>query len=113
LISDGDDNASHITLTKAEDAAEEEGVAVFSLAEYSSEVTGAQILRQASHATGGTAVISDKLNLGVAPVINAVNGQLVLDFVPAQPADQKSHSVTIKEVQKNVTIYTPARVFLP
>jgi Mg-chelatase subunit ChlD len=57
LISDGLDNASHIQHTKAEEVAERERVAVFSLVIHSSATRrGEQILQEISRDTGGQSI---------------------------------------------------------
>jgi hypothetical protein len=100
LISDGEDNASHVPHTDAELAAEVEGVTVFSLVTrpslvesrgpLSAEGRGAQFLKELSRNTGGW----------------------TLSIVPSQSNDRKLHSLRIKSSQKGADLATPAYVFL-
>lgn len=113
VLSDGDDNYSHLTFSKAEEAAEREGVAIFSLSEFSPSTAGAAILKQASRDTGGRDIFVNKLSEGVAPLLAAIQGQQVLSIVPSQRADQKLHSLVVKTTEKGISISVPARIMLP
>src|ERR1039458_6037172 len=72
LITDGEDDASEINHSKAEEIAEGEGVAIFSLqAGVDGPMTRAEtlhsvrFLQEASHNTGGQAIRAEKLSDGV------------------------------------------------
>jgi VWFA-related protein len=114
LISDGEDNMSHVTHTHAEETAEKEGVAVFSLVARSSLAgpRGEHFLKEVSHDTGGQAISVKNLMDGVAPVLTAIENQWALSFVPAQSLDQKLHSLDIKTSQKDIRISAPAHIFV-
>jgi VWFA-related protein len=112
LISDGDDNSSQIRLEKAEETAEKEGVAIFSLEIVSTGGNGEHFLKEASHNTGGQTIIARKLEEGVAPLLNTIHGQWVLDVVPPQYPDQKRHSLAVKTSRKDVHLSAPANIFL-
>lgn len=114
LISDGEDNLSHVTHTHAEETAEKEGVAVFSLATRSSLAgpRGEHFLKEVSHETGGQAINVKNLTDGVAPLLTAIEDQWALSFVPAQSLDQKLHSLDIKTSQKDIRISAPAQIFV-
>jgi Ca-activated chloride channel family protein len=109
LISDGEDNQSHVTHTNAEETAEKEGVAVFSLVTWSdlSGSAGEHFLNEVSHDTGGRAIRAKNLTDGVAPLLAAIEDQWALSFVPAQSLDQKLHSLNVKTGQKDVRIFAP------
>jgi Ca-activated chloride channel family protein len=113
LLSDGDDNYSHITLAKADEAAEREGVAVFSLATSLSSSQGEAILKQASKDTGGRAVLVKQLLEGIAPLLAGIQGQSILSIVPSQAADQKLHSLMVRTTEKDLSVSVPARILLP
>jgi Ca-activated chloride channel homolog len=113
LLSDGDDNYSHLTFAKAEEAAEREGVAIFSLAESSSPSKGEASLKQASKDTGGREIVVNKLSEGIAPLLTAIQGQLVLSIAPSQAADQKLHSLAVKTTEKDISVSVPAHILLP
>jgi VWFA-related protein len=115
LISDGEDNQSHVNRTAAEETAEKEGVAVFSLITQSSLVgpRGEQFMKEVSQDTGGWAIADGrKPTDGVAPLLRAIEDQWVLSFVPAQSLDPKLHSLGIKTSQKDIHISAPAHIFL-
>ncbi len=115
LISDGEDNASHVDHTKAELAAEKEGVAVFSLITQSALAgpRGEHFLREISSDTGGRAVISKGLLDNVPILLAAINEQSALSLMPLQSPNQKMHALQVKSTNKDVEISAPAHVFLP
>jgi hypothetical protein len=112
LISDGEDNLSHVTSTNAEGAAEKEGIAVFSLAIRSSLAgpRGERFLKEVSHNTGGQAISVKKLTDGVGPLLTAIGDQFDVSFVPAQSLDQTTHLLEVKTSQKHVRIAAPAHI---
>jgi VWFA-related protein len=114
LISDGEDNMSHITPTAAEETAEKEGVAVFSLITQSSLAgpRGEHFMKKVSQNTGGWAFSVKNPVDGVAPLLTAINSQWALTFVPAQSLDQKLHSLGLKTSQKDVSFSAPAHIFI-
>jgi VWFA-related protein len=114
LISDGEDNQSHVTHTTAEETAEKEGVAVFSLITESSLAGphGEHFMKEVSQITGGRAISVKKPTDGVASLLAAIENQWTLTFVPAQSPDQKLHSLVIKSSQKDIRISAPAHVLL-
>ncbi len=110
LISDGEDNASRLPRTKAGTEAERQGIAVFSLSTLDSglRTRGEQFLEEISRTTGGRAILGKSLMKGVPEVLSAVEDQWILNFVPAQPPDQKLHSLQIKSKQRDADISAPA-----
>lgn len=112
LLSDGDDNQSKLTPSKAEEIAAEEGVAVFSLVTPQKNPKGGSLLRDAGIKTGGQVIVARKLEEGVTPLLNAINGQWALDLVSTQPSDHKSHSLTITDSQKQIQLNAPAHIML-
>jgi Ca-activated chloride channel homolog len=114
LISDGGDNQSHVTHAAAEETAEREGVAVFSLITESSLAgpQGEHFMKEVSQDTGGRAISVKNPTDGVAPLLTAIEDQWVLSFVPAQSLDQKLHSLGIKTSQKDIHISAPAHIFV-
>lgn len=112
LISDGEDNQSHVSRIAAEETAEREGVAVFSLITESSpaEPQGPHVMQEVSQDTGGRAISVNKLTDGVAPLLKAIEDQWALNFVPAQSIDQTLHALGIKTSQKDIHISAPAHI---
>jgi hypothetical protein len=113
LLSDGDDDYSHLTLAKADEAAEREGVAVFSLATSPLSSQGEASLKQASKDTGGRAFFVNQLSGGVEPLLAAIQGQSILNIVPSQAANQKLHSLVVRISEKDLSVSVPARILLP
>lgn len=115
LISDGDDNQSHVRPADAESAAEREGVAIFSLAIGSSTAgsRGEHFLKDASRKTGGEEVTGKNLTEEVQHLLTAIEEQWILSFVSAQAPDQKLHTLSIQSSQKNIRFSAPAHVVFP
>jgi hypothetical protein len=119
LIADGEDNASHVTPTRAEQAALEEGVSVFSLVirepfPISGPLPrrrGEEFLKEVSQKTGGFSTDKD-LKKAVLVSLTAVEAEWMVTFAPVQSADKTLHELTIKCTQKGVHIYAPDAVLL-
>jgi VWFA-related protein len=114
LISDGEDSQSHIPRTAAEETAEKEGVAVFSLITRSplAGPQGEHLMTEVSRDSGGWATSVGNPMDGVAPLLMAVENQWALSFAPVQSLNQKLHSLDIKTEQKDIRISAPARFFV-
>ena len=110
LISDGDDNESHLTAENAEEAAEEEGVAIFSLTDGTGEPRGKRVLMELSRKTGGQAIVAYNLGEGVTPLLAAINGQLALTLLPPEAAGRNPRSLVILSSEKDIRISAPSRV---
>lgn len=113
LISDGEDNSSDITHRKAEEAALEEGVSVFSLVTRSpyGESRGKDFLKEIGRRTGGFS--SDKdLKKDVSDSVEAIAAQWMITLAPTGQADQKLHSMQIRCRKKDIHIYAPTDVLL-
>jgi len=110
VLSDGDDNSSHVTPGKAEEAAETAGVAIFSLSAGTTGFAGEEFLKRASLDTGGQAFISKNLVQGTAALVDAINGQWALSLLPSQAPDQKLHSLTVKISKKDAHLSAPAKI---
>jgi len=120
VISDGDDNASHIGHADAELVAEQEGVPVFSLVIHSESAShgrfgsasrGRETLKEISRNTGGMA--ADNQMDGVPQLLHAIDAQIVLTVVPEQASDRNLHSLRVKAEQKDIEILVSTHVFLP
>jgi von Willebrand factor type A domain len=113
LVSDGDDNASHISRAKVEETAQREGVAVFSLVTgaYLTEPPGEQFLQEIGQTTGGQSIKGKNMTEDVTRLLNVIERQWALSLIPAQPLGQKSASLSVKSTQKDVRLSTPARIF--
>ena len=113
LISDGEDNQSHVTGEKATQAALEEGVSVFSVVTKGpmSGREGERVLEKISQRTGGVAISKD-LGQAIPASLAAVDAQWAVTVVPTQPADRKLHSMKIQYSQKDVRISAPSSLLL-
>jgi hypothetical protein len=112
LISDGDDNQSRMTPKEAIEAAEKEGVAIFSLATSSAQGPGERFLGDATRNTGGQESTAKNIEDGVKPLLSAINGQLAIDLASPVPPDQKLHSFVISTSNKNVQLSAPAKILI-
>ncbi len=112
LISDGEDNASHVPHDAVEETAEKEGVAVFSLIAESSGRQGQHFLKEVSQVTGGRAITVKDPTDAVAPLLTAIENQWSLSFVPAQPVHKKVHSLSVKTSQDDIRISAPGHIFV-
>lgn len=117
LISDGEDNASHIDHKKAEEAAQKQGVAIFPVlipSTFTGPVRrGPDRMNEFSRTTGGRSVTVEKIPDAVQSLLSAVDEQWVISFVPAQGGDQKLHTLQVKSEANNVKVSAPSQVFLP
>jgi VWFA-related protein len=113
LISDGEDNSSYVTHMKAEQAALEEGVSVFSVVTKGpmGGPHGEKFLNEISQRTGGLAT-DDDLKQAVPVSLAAIEAQWSVTVVPTRSADRKLHSMQIKCGQKDVRISAPSGLFL-
>jgi Mg-chelatase subunit ChlD len=113
LISDGEDNSSHVTHRKAEQAALEEGVSVFSIVTKGpmGGPQGEKFLKEVSQMTGGFATDKD-LKQAVSLSLGAINPQWVVTAVSTTSPDRNLHSMQIKSMQKDVRISAPSGVLL-
>jgi Mg-chelatase subunit ChlD len=113
LVSDGEDNSSHVTHKNAEQAALEEGVPVFSVVTKGpmGGPQGEKFLKEVSQMTGGFATDKD-LKRAVSLSLAAIEAQWVVTLVSTQSADRSLHSMQIKCTQKDVRISAPSGVLL-
>ena len=84
VLSDGDDNYSHMLASKMEETEQREGVPVFSLSVGSRQGLD-DVLKQIAKDTGGTAVLENKMADGVAALVAAVQSQSVLSIAAYFP----------------------------
>jgi len=113
LLSDGDDNQSHLQPAKAEEAANEQGVAIFSLTTESDATKGGHSLRELGNTTGGKVISARKLEDGVAALLSAIDEQWAVELAIPKNLDKNSHSLAIEDSQKGVRISAPVHILLP
>jgi len=118
LITDGLDDRSTMNEARAEEIAEDEGVAVFSLQVIGEGMNGAET-RRATHFlqkiasdTGGAFFHPKRPEQGVSLLLNAVHRQWALGVLPSQPPDQKQHSFAVKSAEKDVRVSAPVKISL-
>jgi len=112
LISDGDDNQSHVYSSEAEKLAIQEGVAIFSLNVNPGHGRGETFLIDVSNNTGGRAFVDGDWQDDITALLKAINSQWVLSLAPQQSPDQKFHPLHVQTKQPHVSISAPAKVFL-
>jgi len=112
VISDGGDNASHFSLDKAALAPQIAGVPVFAIQldnPTPSGDRGRHVLRQFAHTSGGYEISLDGPKEFLPDLLNAIDSQYLLTFVPAKPAhDGKLHPLSVKASMKGLEISAPA-----
>jgi hypothetical protein len=99
------------THTKAEQAALEEGVSVFStvIKDPMSGERGEKFLKEISRMTGGFS--TDKsLKQAVSMLLTAIKAQWVVTLHSTQSVDRNLHSMEVKCTQKDVRISAPSGV---
>lgn len=119
LITDGGDNQSHLTQKQAAEAAEREGIAVFSLDTSRGGVPTAQAkdanfeLNNMGRDTGGEVVIPRTVATAVTGLLDALEHQWELTIAaPALPSG-KLYALSVKTIQKHVQITAPEHITLP
>ena len=113
LLSDGDDNQSRTHPQDAEEKAERDGVSIFSLDTTFAHNRGEDMLKELATKTGGQAITDWKMEEGVKTLLEAINFQSVLTFVPTPASNHDLHSHSVKSLRKDIQISAPAQVALP
>lgn len=115
LLSDGDDNQSHVPPNQAYERAEKEGIAIFSLDSHASGGTnrGETFLKDAAGRTGGEEIIDKSLPDGTRRLLSAINQQWALTFAPTQGPNEKLRSFSLKSFQPGILFSAPAHVSAP
>ena len=111
LISDGGENSSNVTHMKAEQAALEEGVSVFSVVMKGGGPQDVKFLKEISQRTGGVATDED-LKQSVPFSLAAIQAQWSVTVAPARSGDRKLHSMEVRYAQKGVRVSAPDRLLL-
>jgi len=113
LLSDGEDDESHIRDDKVEEDAEREGISIYTMATARSEWHGANFLAESGLRTGGLAVLPHTVAGGVASLLAAIDGQWELraEATGAQP--QTLQSLKVETRQKGVHLSTPKKTLIP
>jgi hypothetical protein len=111
LLSDGDDDSSRLRAEKAEQTAEQEGVAIFTLKTPHGDRNGPKLLRQASEVTGGQMILAHGVVEGVEPLLKAIREQWSLELAPPQASEQKLHTLSISDSDQSVHLSVPAHIF--
>jgi len=96
---------------KAEEAAEAEGVSIFSFETGFPDRIQKYILKRFSQDTGGE-FISKKSPDGVKTLLAAIDRQWTVSLAPIQKPDRKLHSFAVKTSQKGVRISAPSQISL-
>lgn len=113
LISDGDDNQSHVYETSAIEQAEMEGISIFSLTTSNSSSRGWKTLDEVSRETGGKVVRFDGTKNGIGPLLAAIDGQWAMSINVAQAPDRKLHSFTVQSTKPGLSVTAPVQIPLP
>jgi len=113
LISDGEDNLSHVNHVRVEEDAIEEGISVFSIVTKGSfgGSRGEKFLDEISQRTGGFFTNKD-LKQAVRLTVEALEAQWAITLAPTQSADRKLHALQIKCTRRDIHISAPSAILL-
>lgn len=126
IMTDGDDNGSHIDLGAAIRQAQLADVAVYSVL-YTDESanypnvpglrpSGIAVMRQISHATGGRAFIvghGTPIAQIFAAIAEDLRSQYRFGFTPSGSKPGKFHTLELKPVEKSLTVQARAGYYAP
>jgi VWFA-related protein len=109
VITDGEDNQSHIAASDAAKTAQREGVPVFSLCLLSSSprATGGAVVKKLAHDTGGNAVVLDSPKEFLGKLLQPLVTQYFLIFAPP-PSKQNLTRLEIKSSDHSIEIAAPS-----
>jgi len=96
---------------KAYEAAEAEGVSIFSLETGSPNRLDKFALKEFSHDTGGE-FVEKKNSDGVNSLLAAIDRQVAVSLTRIQKPDGKLHLLTVKTSQRGIHISAPAEISL-
>lgn len=120
VITDGNDNRSHIASHQAQEAAESEGIAIFSLntsgrddARTIEQADDQQNLNEISRDTGGAMMRPLDVDAAVASLLLALHHQWELTIAAPAAHDGKLHPLTVHTSQKHVHLSAPVQIQLP
>jgi Ca-activated chloride channel family protein len=110
LLSEGDDNQSHITAEDAAKAAEAHGVAIFAGGVPSDRDRGGQILMLLSQKTGGRASLKGDMARAVPDLLAGIRDQWKLSISVVGAQDGALQALHVKTSQKGIQISAPADI---
>ena len=118
VVSDGSDNASHISLADTLTLLQRKGITVFCIdvpteARESEKARGLRTLRALSRETGGDVTSLDESGAFVSRLLNSVASQYVLSFPAAPENRHELHSLEVKSLLKNIKVSAPAHFLAP
>jgi VWFA-related protein len=114
VLSDGSDNASHISLADTLTLVQREGIPVFCIdvpteAKESEKTRGLHALRDLSRQTGGDLTTLDGSRAFISRLLNSVDCQYVLSFSTSPEGRHEIHSLEVKSLSKDLKVAAPAR----
>ena len=119
LLTDGEDDASHVTRSEAVAAAQEAGVVIFSLStgENQSEVRGTRVLQELSASTGGEFIdLQDRgVKKALAEVEEQLGGMYGVTFAPVTSGGtDHHHAFELKPLPgKKLKLRAPQEYYVP
>jgi VWFA-related protein len=118
VMSDGSDNASHITLADTLNLVQREGIPVFCIsvpteARASEKTRGLHTLRDLSRQTGGDLTTLDGSGAFISRLMNSIDCQFVLNFSTAPAGRNEIHSLEVKSLSKDIKVAAPAHFLAP
>jgi len=117
LITDGEDNQSHVTPSEAAKLAERAGVSIFALgfpSRYLSPIgqsggpSGVSVLKKFANDTGGNFVWLEKSTDFLEPLLQPLDSQYFLTFKSAPVPAGKTRDLDIKSADRSVKLFAPS-----
>ena len=108
VITDGEDNQSHITATETAKIAQREGVPVFALGLVAWGRKGGTILQKLAHETGGNAVVLDAPHEFLNKLLRPLSSQYFVTFTSSTIPQGTLRSLEVKSLDHSIKITAPA-----
>jgi len=112
LITDGEDTQSRMYGRQALEAAQREGVTIYSLSLGLRGSGGDDFLKDAAKKTGGASVSGMAVDLEVNPILADLNRQWLVTFQPAGTPDDKMHAIHIDSPGSGISFSAPLKILL-
>ena len=118
LMTDGGDNASHVSLPDTIAMLQREGVTVFCIdtptdAKEAEKARELHTLRALSHETGGEMVTLDDRGSFVSQLLDVIENQYIVSFSATPEKHQGLHSLEVKSASKDIKISAPTHFLAP
>jgi hypothetical protein len=113
LLSDGDDDQSHIRSDKVFEDAEREGISVFSMATKEIRRSGLSFLGGSARFTGGMAFVPRTVAEGLGSLVAAIDDQWELRVDATRSHSHGLEPLSVRTSQLQVRLSAPAKILIP